>query len=46
MFQEVSKQQNMGPVEKLKAGIQDDLFAASQKLLAQATDLEKEKKQE
>lgn len=36
----------MGPVEKLKAGNKDDLFAASQKLLAEATDLEKSKKVE
>ena len=36
----------MGPVEKLKAGNKDDLFAASQKLIAQATSLEKEKKDE
>jgi len=36
----------MGPVEKVKAGNTDDLFAASQKLLAQATEMETEKKQE
>ena len=33
-------------VEKLKDGNKDDLFAASQKLLAEATDLEKQKKEE
>jgi len=36
----------MGPVEKLKDGNKDDLFAASQKLLAEATDMEKQKKEE
>jgi|TARA_B110001450_G_C17497414_1_gene430852 hypothetical protein len=36
----------VGPVELLKAGKTDDLMAASQKLLEQATSLEQMKKQE
>jgi|TARA_B110000285_G_C15109443_1_gene610098 hypothetical protein len=36
----------VGPVELLKAGKKDDLFAASQKLLEQATSLEQMNKQE